>query len=157
MFRMNTLVNHLLLLMALVYLFIYLFIYLFGAQYLWIVFVLFHVFVVFYRFIASGHVFLTLFVYLSTCRSYKVLIVKWNPNKNTYLPKLTASVVKGLACWSSCAVDRGLEPRSVQTKDCKIGIGVTAKSCCLGIKIMWPSGAIPVCLSVDCCFSKLAL
>ena len=65
----------------------------------------------------------------------------------------------------SSAVDRGIEPRSGQTKDYKIGI------CCfsakahsikeneqtgwLVIRIMCPRGA--TCLSADCCFSELAL
>ena len=50
---------------------------------------------------------------------------------------------------ASSAVDCGFKPRSGQTKDYKIGI------CCLGIRIMCPSGA--TCLSADCCFSELAL
>ena len=66
--------------------------------------------------------------------------------------------------FASSAIYRGFEPRSGQTKDCKIGI------CCfaakhtafrrkskdwLGIRIMCSSGAIY--LSVDCCFSEPAL
>ena len=66
---------------------------------------------------------------------------------------------------ASSEVDRGFEPRSGQTKDCKIGIfasplntqhyGERAKTGWLGMKIMCLSGA--TYLSTDCCFSELAL
>jgi hypothetical protein len=62
------------------------------------------------------------------------------------------------------AVDRGLEPRSCQTKDNKIGMccfsakyahsGERATTGWLGIRIMCQSGA--TCLSADCS-SELAL
>ena len=64
------------------------------------------------------------------------------------------------------AVARGLESRSGQTKDFKIGICcVSAKYSALRRKIkdwlardhgiMCPSGV--TCLSVDCCFNEIAL
>jgi hypothetical protein len=64
---------------------------------------------------------------------------------------------------ASSVVDRGFEPRSGQTKDYKIGIccfsakheGARAKTGWLRIRIMCQSGA--TCLSVDCCFTELAL
>jgi len=64
---------------------------------------------------------------------------------------------------ASSAVDRGFEPRSDQTKDCKIGIccfsakhaALRRKTGCLGIRIMYPSGA--TCLPADCHFSELGL
>ena len=66
---------------------------------------------------------------------------------------------------ASSAVDRGVEPRSGQTKDYEIGIvasplstqhlGVRTKTGWLGIRIMCQSGVI--CLSPDCYFSELAL
>jgi hypothetical protein len=66
---------------------------------------------------------------------------------------------------ASRAVDLGVEPRSVQTKDYKIGICYFfAKHATLRRKskdwlawnrIMCPSGA--TCLPVDCCFGELAL
>ena len=68
----------------------------------------------------------------------------------------------------SSAGDRGFEPRSGQTKDYRIGIccfsGMQAalrkknKDCLArnqDIVSECPSGA--TCLSVDCCFSELAL
>ena len=65
---------------------------------------------------------------------------------------------------TSSAVDREFEPRTRQTKDYKIGScgfsakqkkGIRANAGWLGIRIICPSGA--TCLSVDCCFSELAL
>ena len=66
---------------------------------------------------------------------------------------------------ASSVVNRGFEPRSGQTKDCKIGICCfsakhaalreRANTDCLGIRIMGPKEAIY--LPVDCCFSQLAL
>ena len=66
---------------------------------------------------------------------------------------------------ASKAVDYGLEPRSGQTKEYKIGIFCfsakhaalrrKSKTGWLGIRRMCPSGA--TCLSADCCFSELAL
>jgi hypothetical protein len=66
------------------------------------------------------------------------------------------------------AVDCVFKPRPCQTKDYEIGICCfsakhaalrrereRAKTGWLGIRIMCPIGAI--CLSMDCCFSKLAL
>ena len=65
---------------------------------------------------------------------------------------------------ASTAVGRGLESRSGQTKDYKIGICCfstkhaalrRAKTGWLGIRIMCLSGA--TCIPTDCCFSELAL
>ena len=66
---------------------------------------------------------------------------------------------------ASRVVVRGFESRTGQTKDYKIGIvasplsmqhyGERAKTGCLGIRIMCPSGV--TCLPADCCFSELAL
>ena len=64
---------------------------------------------------------------------------------------------------ASREVDRGFDPRSGQTKDCKIGIccfsakhaALRRKTSWFGIRIMCPSGAI--CLPADCCFNELAL
>ena len=56
------------------------------------------------------------------------------------------------------AVERGLEPRSGQTKDYKIGICcfyANRGTCWFGIRIMCPGGA--TCLLADGCFSELAL
>jgi hypothetical protein len=63
------------------------------------------------------------------------------------------------------AVGRGFEPQSGQTKDNKIGICCfstqhtslrrKSKNWFVQIRIMCSSRAI--CLSADCCFSKLAL
>ena len=50
------------------------------------------------------------------------------------------------------AVARGFEPRSDLTKDYTIGIYCFSAK--LGIRIICQSGAI--CLSTDCCLSKLA-
>ena len=63
----------------------------------------------------------------------------------------------------SSVVDRGFEPRSGQTKDHKIGIccfsvkhvALRRKTGWLGMRIMCLSGV--TYLSVDCCFSELAL
>jgi len=65
----------------------------------------------------------------------------------------------------SSVVDRRFELRSGQIKDYKIGICCfsakdaairrKAKTGWLGITIMSPSAA--TCLSLDCCFSELAL
>ena len=62
-------------------------------------------------------------------------------------------------------VDREFEPRSCQSKDYEIGICcLSAKHVALrrkantgwlGIRIMCLNGA--TCLSVDCCFSELAI
>ena len=64
----------------------------------------------------------------------------------------------------SSAVDRGFEPRSVQTKDYKIGMCCfsdkhtalrrKSKTGRLGIRIMCLSGA--TYLPTDCCFSELS-
>jgi hypothetical protein len=66
---------------------------------------------------------------------------------------------------TSSVVDRGFKSRSGQTKDYKIGICCfSAKYAALRrkskdwlarIRIMCQSGV--TCLSVDCCFSELAL
>ena len=66
---------------------------------------------------------------------------------------------------ASSAMTIGLGPRSGHTKDCKMVFvasflsahlsGVRANIGWLGIRIMYPSGA--TCLSVDVCFSELAL
>jgi hypothetical protein len=66
---------------------------------------------------------------------------------------------------TTSAVDRGFKPRSGQTQEYKIGIccfsakhaalGERAKTGWLRIRIMCPSGE--TCLSVNCCFSELAL
>ena len=66
---------------------------------------------------------------------------------------------------TTSAVDRGFKPRSGQTQEYKIGIccfcaknaalGERAKTGWLGIRIMCLSGE--TCLSVNCCFSELAL
>ena len=61
------------------------------------------------------------------------------------------------------AVDCGFERRSGKTKDYEIGIcclsakhkGERAKTDWVEIRIMCLNGA--TCLSVDCCFSELAL
>ena len=60
-------------------------------------------------------------------------------------------------------VNRGFEPQSGKTKDCKICIfcvsakhaTLRTKTGCLGIRIICPSGA--TCLSTDSCFSELTL
>ena len=52
---------------------------------------------------------------------------------------------------TSCAVDRGFEPRSGQTKDFKIGI------CCFSAKHAALRKRSKNCLPADCCFSELAL
>ena len=62
---------------------------------------------------------------------------------------------------TSGAVGHVFEPRSAQAKYYEIGIscmqhqGVRAKTGCLGIRIVCPSGA--PCLPADCCFSDLTL
>ena len=66
---------------------------------------------------------------------------------------------------ASSEVDIVFEPRSGQAKDYKIGICCfspkhaalrrNSKDWWIGSKIMCPSGA--TCLSMDCCFSELAL
>ena len=79
-----------------------------------------------------------------------------------FLNRIDGIMVSVLA---SRAVDRGLEPRSSQTKDYKIGICCfSAKHAALRskskdwlarIRIMCPSGA--TCLPADCCLNELAL
>jgi hypothetical protein len=66
---------------------------------------------------------------------------------------------------ASSAVDCGFKSRSVPTKDYEIGIccffakhtalGRKSKVWLVRIRIMCQSGA--TCLSLDCCFSELAL
>jgi hypothetical protein len=64
---------------------------------------------------------------------------------------------------ASSVVDHGVDPRSGQTKDYKIGIccfstmhtALRRKTGWLGISIMCPSGV--ACLSAYSCFSELAL
>ena len=74
----------------------------------------------------------------------------YHSNMSTDTHRICVVMVSVLA---SSVIDRGFEPWLGQTKDYKIGI------CCFsakhGIIIMCQSGA--TYLSVDCCFSEIAL
>ena len=59
-----------------------------------------------------------------------------------------------VSVFSSSAVDRVFEHRSGQIKD-YIKLVERANTGWLGIRIMCPSGV--TCISMDCCFSELAL
>jgi hypothetical protein len=87
------------------------------------------------------------------------VLYRWKNNRND-VDRIGGVMVSLLAI---SAVDRGFESRLGQTKDYKIGIccfsakhtTLRTKTGWFGIRIMCPSGV--TCLTVDCCFSELAL
>ena len=85
-----------------------------------------------------------------------------------HIKLLIGGVIVRVLDTGSSAVDREFEPRSVQTKDYKVGVCVLllhlarstkererATTGWLGIRIKCSSGA--TCLPENCCYSELAL
>ena len=92
-------------------------------------------------------------------RNNKIIRCNESNKSPTFVNRISGTMVSVLV---SSVVDIGYDPRSVQTKDYKIGnccfsakFRVTTKTVRLGIRIRCPSGE--TCLPVYCCFSELAL